>query len=79
MNANTSHANMTASSVDTSVQAHMQTLGAQAKQASAGMAKASAATKSKALRALAALLRGPMCKPCKLTTPKTLSVPKPQA
>ena len=57
MNANTSHANATASSAETSVQAHMHMLGAQAKQASAGMAKASAATKSKALRTLAALLR----------------------
>ena len=36
---------------------HMQTLGQQAKKASALMAKASAATKNAALRHLAALLR----------------------
>ena len=42
---------------DLNTAAHMQALGQQAKQASALMAKASAATKNKALRHLAALLR----------------------
>ena len=42
---------------DLNTAAHMQALGQQAKQASALMAKASAATKNKALRRLAALLR----------------------
>jgi glutamate-5-semialdehyde dehydrogenase len=63
MTANTSHTSVAASvnaataSTQTPVHQQMQTLGAQAKQASAVMAKASAATKNKALRTLAALLR----------------------
>lgn len=63
MTANTTHtpsagtASVAAASVEMPVQKQMHTLGAQAKQASGVMAKASAATKNKALRTLAALLR----------------------
>ncbi len=59
MTANISHFVLAESSnpAASSVQAQMRTLGAQAKQASAVMAKASTATKNKALRTLAALLR----------------------
>ena len=47
---------------------YMQTLGLHARQASAAMACADAATRNKALRALAALLRGNV-QACRRTTP----------